>query len=100
MKQFEKENAEKMKYQKCDGHCVPGITYATFSTSPRDCSAALLCEREHVFPLDLPKLDDNFRPVPGEIDKFFIHKEHCCYGSHCRFEAITGGTTESYNICD
>ena len=88
-----------MKCQKCDGHCLPGTMYATFSTSPRDCFTALLCEREHVSPIDRPKLDDNFRPEPGEIDMFLIHKKHCCYGSHCRFKADAGGTTESYNIC-
>ena len=70
-----------------------------FSTSSRHCCTALLYNGEHVFPLDLPKLDLNFCSVPGPANEFFIHQERCCYVNHHRFETAAGETTELHNIC-
>ncbi len=47
------------------------------------CMKALLCEEVHVPELNLPLLDENSRYNEGEVSKFSIYPEECCYGDHC-----------------
>jgi len=58
----------------------------------------LLCNKVHIPQLDLPKLDINFRGISGKTDKFHIHPEECCYGSHCGFKA-SDVAMEGYQKC-
>ena len=66
------DHDDELQYQECNKSCHPKSTYQTFSTSPAICTNALLCEKVHVSDLDLPKLDINFRELPGEVNKFHI----------------------------
>jgi len=59
----------------------------------------LLCEQVHIPELDLPKIDINFREMPGEIDKCFIHQESCSYGTHCGFTSSAGSSSTRYPHC-
>ena len=94
-----KDNPHVILCQECKGLCRPGSPYQTFTKSPRECLAALLCEKVHVPPLDLPSIDENLRVIDGETDKCFLYQERCCYGNHCKFEKTTDGETKSRSIC-
>ena len=61
--------------------------------------SVLLYKKVHIPDLDLPKLDINFDPVPGEVDEFLIHPEKRCYGSHCGSRSNAGATRERYQKC-
>ena len=92
------QNPDLVQCSLCSGECHPGSKYQTFSVSPSTCTSALLCVRVHIPPYDLPKLDINFRAIPGETDEFYMHPEACCYGTHVGFNT-SAGTTQSYPKC-
>jgi len=68
---------EQFECQECSEQCHPGSTYQTFSTSPSICLNSLICDKVHVPPLDLPKLEFNFCELVGEKDEFWVHPEDC-----------------------
>ena len=85
--------------QLCNNDCHPGSKYHTFSVSPSACANALLCDKVHVPELDLPKLDINFRAIPGETDEFYMHPEKCCYGYHVGINTSASSASEIYQKC-
>ena len=93
------DNPDVILCHECKGLCHLESPYQTFTKSPRECLAALLCEKVHVPPLDLPSIDENLRAIDGETDKCFLYQEKCCYGNHCKFEKTADGETKSRSIC-
>ena len=82
IKEYLDNHPELLQCQQCKGGCCEGSVYQSFSVSLSTCMNALLCEKVRIEELDMPKLDVNFREVPGEVDAFEIHQEDCCYGMH------------------
>lgn len=99
IKKYLDENPNEIQCQLCNNDCHRGSKYQSFSISPSACADALLCDKVHIPQLDLPKLDINFRPIPGETDEFYTHPEECCYGSHCGFNGSASERSEMYHKC-
>ena len=98
IKKYLDDHPNELQCQLCDSDCHPGSKYQTFPLSTSSCANALLYDKVHVPQLDFPKLDINFRKLPGETDKFHIHLELCSYGCHVGFRAGLS-STETYQKC-
>ena len=99
IKKYLDDHEEELQCQECNKKYHPNSTYQTFAISPSTCITALLCDKVHIPDLDIPKHDINFRKVLGEMDKFYIHPESCCYGVHCGFINSADSTTSRYQKC-
>ena len=89
---------------RCNGSCLDGSVYRGFSKDPSTCLEALLCDKVHVPPLDLPKLDNNFRPAVDkhgvrETDEFFCYREECSLGEHVQLTVNADGSRTIQPIC-
>jgi hypothetical protein len=93
------ENEDIVLCKSCSGKCYAGSTYQSFSTSLSACMDALLCEKVHIPQLDLPVLNINLEEVPGETDRFKIHQERCCYGTHQGLTDETGARVAEHRKC-